>query len=67
MDSVECLVIGAGVVGLAIARKLAGAGYNVIAVARGESEKLREAAKEGNLRFRACDLSDVEAIPAFVK
>jgi 3-oxoacyl-[acyl-carrier protein] reductase len=54
-------------IGLAIARKLAGAGYNVIAVARGESEKLREAAKEGNLRFRACDLSDVEAIPAFVK
>jgi len=54
-------------IGLAIARKLAGAGYNVIAVARGESEKLREAAKDGNLRFRACDLSDIEAIPAFVK
>ena len=54
-------------IGLAISRKLAGAGYNVIAVARGESEKLREAAKDGNLRFRACDLSDIEAIPAFVK
>ncbi len=54
-------------IGLAMARKLASSGYNVIAVARGESEALREAAKSGNLHFRACDLSDIDGIPAFVK
>jgi 3-oxoacyl-[acyl-carrier protein] reductase len=54
-------------IGLAIVRRLASSAYNVIAVARGESERLREAAKGGNLCFRACDLSDIEAIPAFVK
>jgi 3-oxoacyl-[acyl-carrier protein] reductase len=57
-------------IGLAIARKLAAAGFNVIAVARRESDELRAAiseAKQGNLHFRACDLSDVDAIPAFVK
>ena len=30
-------------IGLAIARRIAGAGYNVIAVARRESDELREA------------------------
>ena len=54
-------------IGFAIARKLASGGYNVIAVARRESSELREAAKLGNLHFRACDLSDIETIPAFVK
>jgi 3-oxoacyl-[acyl-carrier protein] reductase len=57
-------------IGLAIARKLAGAGFNVIAVARRESDELRAAiseAKQDNLHFRACDLSAVDAIPAFVK
>jgi len=60
-------------IGLAIARKLAGRGYHVIAVARRESEELREAIgaaeKEGRGRiyFRAFDLSEVDAIPAFVK
>jgi 3-oxoacyl-[acyl-carrier protein] reductase len=54
-------------IGLAIARKLAAGGYNVIAVARRESEELREAADAGNLHFRACDLSEIDAIPAFVK
>jgi 3-oxoacyl-[acyl-carrier protein] reductase len=60
-------------IGLAIARRLAGAGYNVIAVARRESDALREAigaaTKEGNggLHFRSLDLSEIDAIPAFVK
>jgi 3-oxoacyl-[acyl-carrier protein] reductase len=57
-------------IGLAIARKLAVSGFNVIAVARRESEELRAAiaeAKQGNLHFRSCDLNEIDAIPAFVK
>src|SRR5689334_22893786 len=57
-------------IGLAIARRLAGAGFNVVAVARRESDELRAAiseAKQGNLHFRACDLSAVDELPAFVK
>jgi 3-oxoacyl-[acyl-carrier protein] reductase len=57
-------------IGLAIARKLAVSGFNVVAVARRESDELRAAiseAKQGNLHFRACDLSAVDDIPAFVK
>jgi 3-oxoacyl-[acyl-carrier protein] reductase len=60
-------------IGLAISQRLAAAGYNVIAVARGESDALREAASEivkqgtGGLHFRAFDLGEVDAIPSFVK
>jgi 3-oxoacyl-[acyl-carrier protein] reductase len=60
-------------IGLAISRRIAAAGYNVIAVARRESDELRAAIGEakkqrkGGLHFRACDLSAVEAIPSFVK
>jgi 3-oxoacyl-[acyl-carrier protein] reductase len=59
-------------IGLAIARRLAAAGYNAIAVARRESDELREAIRQirdgsGGLQFRAFDLSEVDAIPAFVK
>ena len=57
-------------IGLAIAGRLAGAGFNVIAVSRRESDELRAAiteAKQGNLHFRGCDLSAIDAIPAFVK
>jgi 3-oxoacyl-[acyl-carrier protein] reductase len=60
-------------IGLAIARRLAGAGYNVIAVARRESDELREKIRDvisqgrGGLHLRAFDLSDIDAIPAFVK
>jgi 3-oxoacyl-[acyl-carrier protein] reductase len=60
-------------IGLAIAQRLAGSGYNVIAVARRESDELRTAietaAKHGSglIHFRAFDLSEVDAIPAFVK
>ena len=57
-------------IGLAIAERLADASFNVIAVARRESEELRSAigaAKQGNLHFRAADLSAIDAIPALVK
>jgi 3-oxoacyl-[acyl-carrier protein] reductase len=59
-------------IGLAIARRLAAAGYNVIGVARRESDQFRNAVGEfsgggGGLHFKAFDLSEVEAIPAFVK
>jgi 3-oxoacyl-[acyl-carrier protein] reductase len=60
-------------IGLAIARRIAAAGYNVIAVARRESDELREAIREvtkqgnGGLHFRAFDLSEIDAIPPFVK
>jgi len=57
-------------IGLGIAQRLADAGFNVIAVARRESDELRTAigeAKQGNLHFRACDLSAVDDLPAFVK
>ena len=60
-------------IGLAIVQRLAAAGYNVIAVARSESEALRETIRDvveqgrGGLHFRAFDLSNTDAIPAFVK
>src|SRR5580704_10278783 len=60
-------------IGLAIAQRLAAAGYNVIAVARSESDALRETIRDvakhgsGGLHFRACDLSAIDAIPGFVK
>lgn len=56
-------------IGLAIGKRLAGAGYNVIAVARRESEELAAAIREaeGRLHFRACDLATIDAIPAFAK
>jgi len=60
-------------IGLSIARRVAGAGYNVIAVARRDSDELREATREvvaqatGGLHFRAFDLAEIGAIAAFVK
>jgi 3-oxoacyl-[acyl-carrier protein] reductase len=60
-------------IGLAVSRRLAGAGYNVIAVARRESDELKavigEVVKQGRggLHFKAFDLSEVDTIPAFVK
>jgi 3-oxoacyl-[acyl-carrier protein] reductase len=60
-------------IGLAIARRLAAAGYNVIAVARRESDELRETIREvvkqgsGVLHFKPFDLSEIDAIPIFVK
>ncbi|MBR0776393.1 SDR family NAD(P)-dependent oxidoreductase [Bradyrhizobium diazoefficiens] len=56
-------------IGLAIGRRLAASGYNVIAAARRESDELKAAiaAAEGRLHFRACDLAVIDAIPAFAK
>ncbi len=56
-------------IGLAIGKRLVGAGYNVIAAARRESDELKAAIveSEGRLHFRACDLAVIDAIPAFAK
>jgi 3-oxoacyl-[acyl-carrier protein] reductase len=60
-------------IGLAISKRLSAAGYNVIAVARRESDELRDAIQRtveqgaGGLHFYAFDLSEIDAIPAFVK
>ena len=58
-------------IGLAIARRLAASGdYNVVAVARRESEDLGRAIREtgaDRLHFRAFDLGQTDKIPAFVK
>jgi 3-oxoacyl-[acyl-carrier protein] reductase len=56
-------------IGLAIARKLATSNYNVIAVARRESDEVREVVREfgAGLQFRAFDLSQIDAIPGFVR
>ncbi|HZR85714.1 MAG TPA: SDR family NAD(P)-dependent oxidoreductase [Bradyrhizobium sp.] len=57
-------------IGLAIARRLAASGYHVIAVARRESDDLQRAMREVGsdcLHFKPFDLSEVDAIPAFVK
>jgi len=55
-------------VGLGIARRLAGASYRVIAVARRETDELRDAAREaGALHFWPCDLADTMVLPGLVK
>jgi 3-oxoacyl-[acyl-carrier protein] reductase len=60
-------------IGLAIARRIARAGYNVIAVARRENDGLKNAIREvveegaGGLHFRAFDLNEIDAIPSFVR
>jgi 3-oxoacyl-[acyl-carrier protein] reductase len=53
--------------GLAIARRLATEGFKVVAVARSESDALRAAMAEApqSLAFAACDLGDINALPAF--
>jgi 3-oxoacyl-[acyl-carrier protein] reductase len=60
-------------IGLAISRRLAAAGYHVIAVARSESEELKDAIGKakadaiGQLSFRPFDLSEIDAIADFAK
>jgi 3-oxoacyl-[acyl-carrier protein] reductase len=59
--------------GLAIARRLAGAGYRVVAVARKMNHDLSGAMQEingkgaGALDFTACDLADTAGIPKLVR
>jgi 3-oxoacyl-[acyl-carrier protein] reductase len=59
--------------GLAMSGALAGAGYRVIAVARKASTELSAAAAKANeegrgaIEFRACDLSDLEALAPLVR
>src|SRR5436305_233016 len=59
--------------GLGIARRLAMAGYQVIAIARSESEPLKAAIGEraaagcGALHFVPFDLGDIAEIPALAK
>jgi 3-oxoacyl-[acyl-carrier protein] reductase len=59
--------------GLAIARRLAAAGYGVVAVARKMSDQLSGAMQEseragtGSLDFVACDLGDTESIPKLAR
>jgi len=59
--------------GLGIARRLAGAGYCVIAISRKESSELKMAMQEaqqtnaGAIHFVPCDLGLIEGIPDLVK
>jgi 3-oxoacyl-[acyl-carrier protein] reductase len=59
--------------GLGIARKLATAGYRVIAIARGQSEQLASAMLEmdrgqgSSLHFRQFDLANTSGIPELIK
>src|SRR6201996_513903 len=60
-------------IGFAISQRLARAGYNVVAVARRESDELKSAISGaaangcGKLHFRSFDLNDIDAIPVFAK
>jgi 3-oxoacyl-[acyl-carrier protein] reductase len=60
-------------IGLGIARRLAKAGYKVIAVARKQSEELRQVideaarAETGGIAFAAYDLAQTDGMASFVK
>ena len=71
MDNVVVTGASRGL-GLAIAERLVREGFRIVAVARRDSEALAAAAKlaergSGAVIFRPLDLSDVAAIPAFVR
>lgn len=55
--------------GLGIARRLAGSGFRVIAIARQEGEALAAARAElgDHLHFRAADLAELAALPSLVR
>jgi 3-oxoacyl-[acyl-carrier protein] reductase len=56
-------------IGLAIAARLAAAGYDVVALARTQGEALTAAiaASEGRISFTPFDLSNIDAIPDLVR
>jgi 3-oxoacyl-[acyl-carrier protein] reductase len=60
-------------IGLAISQRLAAAGHHVVAVARNETDELKDAISKatadavGQLSFRPFDLSDIDAIADFAK
>jgi 3-oxoacyl-[acyl-carrier protein] reductase len=60
-------------IGLAIVTMLAAAGYRAIAVARKSSEALEKAVTNadaegrGQIEFAACDLTDFDGLPVFVR
>jgi len=60
-------------IGLGICRRLAAAGFRVVAIARRARPELDTAIREteqagnGDLLFRSCDLADLNAIPGFVR
>ncbi len=60
-------------IGLAITRTLAAADYRVLAIARKDSKELAAAAaqaerdKRGAVQFVACDLGEIETIPALIR
>jgi 3-oxoacyl-[acyl-carrier protein] reductase len=59
-------------IGLSIAAALAANGYQVIAIARRESEGLRSAmraaeAADGAIHFRSCDLAEVAVLAGLIK
>jgi 3-oxoacyl-[acyl-carrier protein] reductase len=57
--------------GLGIVRKLVGAGFDVIALARRDSKELAAAMRAsgggGRIHFKSCDLTEIAAIPGLVK
>jgi 3-oxoacyl-[acyl-carrier protein] reductase len=59
--------------GLAMARRLAGAGYRVIAIARNDTDELAAASRTaaasgmGEIAFRTADLSRIEKLPALMR
>jgi 3-oxoacyl-[acyl-carrier protein] reductase len=72
VDSVVVTGASRGI-GLAISKRLAAAGYRVVAVARSASKELDEAMDEagvagaGAICFEAFDLAEINAIPAFAR